>query len=149
MKKQAVKDIKELIEYLLRIRERDLIENEENAHLINSFPNNNYDLEKENNETNNRFDERLITLNKLLKKEQQNKKVLDIEEHMKKIQVKKYLSTSELEELYPDMSVSTQRDLRARYNDKLPYYQKAKNGKIRYVAEEVEIWLDNESKRKK
>ncbi|MBT5934691.1 hypothetical protein [Sulfurimonas sp.] len=149
MKKQAVKDIQEIIDYLLRIRERDLMENEENAHLINSFPDNDYDLEKENNETHERFDERLITLNKLLKKEQQNKKVLDIEEHMKKIQVKKYLSTSELAELYPDMSVSTQRDLRARYNNKLPYYQKAKNGKIRYVVEEVEIWLANEDKRKK
>jgi len=46
MKKQAVADIQELIEYLLRIRERELIENEENAHLINAFPENNYDLAK-------------------------------------------------------------------------------------------------------
>ena len=149
MKKQAVKDIQEIIEFLLRTRERQFLENEENSHLINSFPDNDFDLKKENDETNVRFDERLITLNKLLKKEQQNKKVLDIEEYMKKIQIKKYLSTSELAELYPDMSVSTQRDLRARYNNKLPYYQKAKNGKIRYVVEEVEIWLANEDKRKK
>jgi hypothetical protein len=149
MKKQAVKDIQEIIEFLLRTRERQFLENEENSHLINSFPDNDFDLKKENDETNVRFDERLITLNKLLKKEQQNKKVLDIEEYMKKIQIKKYLSTSELAELYPDMSVSTQRDLRARYKEKLPYYQKAKNGKIRYVVEEVEIWLANEDKRKK
>jgi len=142
MKKDAVKDIQELIEYLLRIRERELAENEANAHLINAYPQNNYDLAKENAETMERFDERLITLNNLLKEKERNQAVLEIE----KLQAKKYLSPKELAELYPDMSISSQATYRGRIHDKLPYHQKKKNGKIMYIIKEVEQWRENQYK---
>lgn len=144
MKKDAVKDIQEIIEFLLRTRERQLLENEENSHLINSFPDNDYDLAKENNDTMERFDERLITLNNLLKKEQQNKDVLDIEADMRKIQAKKYINTKQFEEIY-NISISSQRDFRGRLEDALPYHQKKFRGTITYIVEEVEKWLNNQN----
>lgn len=145
MKKQAVKDIQEIIEYLLRIRERELAENEENAHIINSYPENNYNLETENNETMRRFEERLITLNKLLKKEEQNKEVLDIEQQMKKIQSKKNITVKEFTEIY-NVSKTSQQGFRSRLYDPLPYHQKVEGGKIVYVVEEVEKWFENQHK---
>ena len=145
MKKQAIIDIKELIEYLLRIRERELIENEGNAHLINAFPENDYDLEKENTETMQRFDERLITLNKLLKREEQNKEVLDIEHQMRKIQAKKNITVKEFAEIY-NISKTSQQNYRGRIHDSLPYHQKVEGGKIVYVVEEVEKWFENQHK---
>jgi hypothetical protein len=145
MKKDAVKDIKELVEYLLRIRERELIENEENAHLVNSFEGNNFDLEKENESTRQRFDERLITLNNLLKKEERNPAVLDIEEQMKKIQAKKYISVKEMT-LIHNMSKTSQQNYRERLYNPLPYHQKVAGGKITYIVEEIEKWLENQHK---
>jgi len=145
VKKQAVKDIQEIIEYLLRIRERELAENEENAHIINSYPENNYNLETENNETMRRFEERLITLNKLLKKEEQNKEVLDIEQQMKKIQSKKNITVKEFTEIY-NVSKTSQQGFRSRLYDPLPYHQKVEGGKIVYVVEEVEKWFENQHK---
>ena len=145
MKKDAVKDIKELVEYLLRIRERELIENEENAHLVNSFEGNNFDLEKENESTRQRFDERLITLNNLLKKEERNPAVLDIEEQMRKIQSKKYISVKEMT-LIHNMSKTSQQNYRERLYDPLPYHQKVEGGKITYIVEEIEKWFENQHK---
>ena len=145
MKKDAVKDIQELIEYLLRIRERELIENESNSYLINSFPENNFDLQKENNETMQRFDERLITLNNLLKKEQRNQDVLNIEAEMRKIQAKKYISVKEFSEIY-NISKTSQQNYRSRLYDPLPYHQKVIGGKITYNVEEVEKWFGNQHK---
>lgn len=145
MKKQVIVDIQELIEYLLRIRERELMANEENAHLINALPENNYDLEKENTQTMQRFDERLITLNKLLKKEEQNKEVLDIEQQMRKIQAKRNITVNEFIDIY-SVSKTAQQNYRSRLNDPLPYHQKVKAGKIIYVVEEVEKWFENQHK---
>jgi len=143
MKKDAAKDIKELVEYLLRIRERELIENEENAHLVNSFEGNNFDLEKENESTQQRFDERLITLNNLLKKEERNPAVLDIEEQMRKIQAKKYISVKEMT-LIHNMSKTSQQNYRERLYNPLPYHQKVAGGKITYIVEEIEKWFENQ-----
>ncbi|WP_455756780.1 hypothetical protein [Sulfurimonas sp.] len=142
MNKQAVKDIQELIEYLLKIRERELEQNEENNYIINSFPGNEYDLQKENTKTMQRFEERLITLNNLLKKEERNNEVLEIE----KIQARKFLSPKQLAELYTDMSLSSQVTYRGRIHDPLPHRQKAPRKKITYIAEEVEIWMENNNK---
>ena len=89
MKNEVAKDIKELIEYLLNIRERTLVENEENARLVNSFSiEDTYSQSEEEKIINNRFDKRLITLNSLLEKEEQNQKVLDIEIMMKEMNKK-------------------------------------------------------------
>ena len=145
MKKQAVKDIQEIIEFLLGVRERQLIENEETSRLVNSFPENHYDLEKEICETMERFEERLITLNRLLKKEEQNKEVLDIEQQMKKIQSKKNITVKEFSEIY-NVSKTSQQNYRGRIHDKLPYHQKVEGGKIVYVVEEVEKWFENQHK---
>ena len=145
MKKDAIKDIKELVEYLLRIRERELIENEENALLVNSFEGNNFNLEKENESTRQRFDERLITLNNLLKKEERNPTVLDIEEQMRKIQAKKYISVKEMT-LIHNMSKTSQQNYRERLYNPLPYHQKVVGGKITYTVEEIEKWLENQHK---
>jgi len=89
MEKEVVKDIKELIEYLLNIRERTLIENEENARLVNSFSiEDTYNQSEEEKIINNKFDKRLITLNSLLEKEEQNQSVLEIETIMKEMNKK-------------------------------------------------------------
>lgn len=89
-----------------------------------------------------KYDSRLIALNNLLKHEKRNKEVLDIE----KLQVKKYISTKELAELYPNMPLSTQVSLRGRIHDKLPYHQNVVGGKIMYIVEEVENWRANQHK---
>lgn len=89
MKKEIVKDIKELIEYLLDIRKQELIASEETAILVNT-----HSMEYIYNEVeeakiiNNRFDKRLITLNSLLEKEEQNREVLNIEDIMKEMNKK-------------------------------------------------------------
>lgn len=137
--------IKEIIEFLLNTRTRQLAENEENSILVNSYPQyeeNQFDLEKENKETMDIYDNRLIALNNLLNQKDRYKEVLEIE----KIQVKKYLSTSELAKLYPNMSLSTQVTLRGRIHDKLPYHQNVAGGKITYIVEEVENWKENQHK---
>ena len=64
MEKEVVKDIKELVEYLLNIREQSLIENEINAGLVNAFSvEDTYNQSKEEKIINKKFDKRLITLN--------------------------------------------------------------------------------------
>ena len=86
--------IKEIIEFLLNTRTRELAENEENFHMVNSFPQyeeNHFDLEEANKATMERYDSRLISLNNLLKQEERNKEVLDIEAEMRKIQAKNIL----------------------------------------------------------
>ena len=145
MKQNEVKDIQELIDYLLRVRELELLTNEETCDLVNSFPDNYYDLEKENIETLERFDKRLVTLNNLLKKEQRNTDVLEIEREMIKMQAKKYITVKELAEIY-NISKSSQQDYRGRMHDPLPFRQKVQGGKIEYVVKDVEAWLQNQHK---
>jgi hypothetical protein len=140
--------IKEIIEFLLNTRTRELAENEENFHMVNSFPQyeeNHFDLEEANKATMERYDSRLIALNNLLKQEERNKEVLDIEAEMRKIQAKKYITTDEMVEIY-NISISSQRDYRGRLNDPLPFNQKKFRGKITYTVEEIEKWLKNQGK---
>ncbi len=66
-----------------------------------------------------------------------------LEEDIKKIQAKQYLSPKELAILYTDMSISSQEVYRGRLKDKLPYEQKKKRGKITYNTSEVKIWMEN------
>lgn len=77
----------------------------------------------------------------LLSKQFSYKKIT--EDDVKAIQAKKFLSPKELSIKYPRMSLSSQATFRGRLKDKLPYYQATKRGKITYVIEEVELWMDN------
>lgn len=89
MEKEIVQDIKELIEYLLNIRTQELIASEETAILVNTHSGEYiYNEVEEAKIINNRFDKRLITLNSLLEKEEQNKDVLNIEMIMKEMNKK-------------------------------------------------------------
>jgi hypothetical protein len=92
----------------------------------------------------------LIRLNNLLKLEDRDRDIMKLEQQMKKIQVKKYITTSEFEEIY-NISKTSQKGLRGRIRDSLPFQQKVdektnkpvSGGKITYVVEDVEKWLDN------
>ena len=56
MNRESITDIKELITFLLSIRDRTLLENEDNARLINSFSiEDTYDKEEEEAIINNSF----------------------------------------------------------------------------------------------
>ena len=87
----------------------------------------------------------LIKLNSLLNIEDKNQEVIDIEQQMKKIQVKKYITTDEMKEIY-NISISSQKDYRGRLNDPLPFTQKKFRGKIIYVVEDIEKWLKSQNK---
>ena len=87
----------------------------------------------------------MIQLNNLLDKEDKNIEVLKLEEKMKEIQVKKFITTDEFEKIY-NISKSSQRDYRSRLYNPLPYHQKIAKGKIVYVVEEVEKWFENQYK---
>jgi hypothetical protein len=87
----------------------------------------------------------LVKLNDLLEDKDKDKDILSIEEHMKKIQSKKYITVSEFKDIY-NISKTSQQDLRGRLNDSLPYHQKVAGGKIVYVVEEVEKWFENQHK---
>jgi len=140
--------IKEIIEFLLNTRTRELAENEENSLMVNSYPQyeeNHFDLEEVNQSTMEKYDNRLIALNNLLKREDKYEEVLDIEAQMRKIQAKKYITTDEMVEIY-NISISSQRDYRGRLNDPLPFNQKKFRGKITYTVEEIEQWLKNQGK---
>lgn len=87
----------------------------------------------------------MIELNNLLDKEDKNIEVLKLEERMKEIQVKKFITVKEFEKIY-NISSSSQKGLRGRLNDPIPYHQKVQGGKIVYVVEEVEKWFENQYK---
>ncbi len=87
----------------------------------------------------------LIKLNSLLNIEDKNQEVIDIEQQMKKIQVKKYITTDEMKEIY-NISISSQKDYRGRLNDPLPFTQKKFRGKIIYIVEDIEKWLKSQNK---
>ncbi|WP_421715355.1 hypothetical protein [Arcobacter arenosus] len=89
--------------------------------------------------------ELMIELNNLLDKEDQNIEVLKLEEKMKEIQVKKFITVKDFEKIY-NISSSSQKGLRGRLNDPIPYHQKVQGGKIVYVVEEVEKWFENQYK---
>jgi len=66
-----------------------------------------------------------------------------LEEDIKKIQAKKYLSPKEMAEVYKAMSISSQETYRGRLRDKIPYKQIKKKGNITYSVIEVEEWMEN------
>ena len=71
--------------------------------------------------------------------------MLIIEEEIKIIQLKKNITVNEFEKIY-NISKSSQRDLRSKLKNPLPYHQKIENGKIVYVVDEVEKWFSNQYK---
>lgn len=89
--------------------------------------------------------ELMFKLNNLLDYKDKNKEVMKLEEKMKEIQVKKFITTEEFEKIY-NISKSSQRDYRGRLYNPLPYHQKIAKGKIVYVVEEVEKWFENQYK---
>lgn len=99
--------------------------------IINSFDNEYYKL--------------IFELNNLLNYKDKNKEVLKLEEKMKEIQVKKYITVDEFEKMF-NISKSSQRDYRSRLKNPLPYHQKIEKGKIVYVVSEVEKWFSNQYK---
>lgn len=86
-----------------------------------------------------------ISLNNTLEENERNQQLVNMEEQIRKIQAKKYISVKEFTEIYGD-SKKSQEGLRGRLNDPLPYRQKVEGGKITYVVEEVEKWLINQHK---
>lgn len=87
----------------------------------------------------------LIKLNNLLDEKDKDTDITKLEEKMKVIQVKKYITVDEFEKIY-NISKSSQKNLRGRLTDKLPYHQKVAGGKIVYVVNEVEKWFENQYK---
>jgi len=87
----------------------------------------------------------LIKLNNLLSDKDKDADITKLEQEMKVIQVKKYITADEFEKMY-NISKSSQKNLRSRLTDKLPYHQKVVGGKIVYVVNEVEKWFENQYK---
>lgn len=102
-------------------------------------------LNDNSEEYNKEIDEQLIKLNSLLDKNDKVKEVIDIEQQMKKIQSKKYITVKEFTEIY-NIGKTSQQNYRSRLYDPLPYHQKVAGGKIVYVVKEVEEWFDNQHK---
>jgi hypothetical protein len=48
--------------------------------------------------------------------------------------------------LIHNMSKTSQQNYRERLYDPLPYHQKVEGGKITYIVEEIEKWLENQHK---
>jgi len=141
MNKKEKKEIKSVIEHILKFRTKEIWDNE-------NVKSSTYDYEEKdrlNAITTEKYDKPLIKLNSLLKYEDKYKEVLDIEAEMRKIQAKKYITTDEMVEIY-NISISSQRDYRGRLNDPLPFNQKKFRGKITYTVEEIEKWLENQGK---
>jgi len=141
MNKKEKKEIKFVIEHILKFRSKEIWDNE-------NVKSSTYDYEEKdrlNAITTEKYDKPLIKLNSLLKYEDKYKEVLDIEAEMRKIQAKKYITTDEMVEIY-NISISSQRDYRGRLNDPLPFNQKKFRGKITYTVEEIEQWLKNQGK---
>ena len=99
--------------------------------------------EKNDENTIEAFDIPLVRLNRLLARSDQFEEVLEIEKEMTKLHAKKVLTVKELAERY-NIGKTSQQNYRARLHDPLPYHQKVLGGKITYVVEEVEEWLENQ-----
>ncbi len=71
--------------------------------------------------------------------------IITLEQEMRKIQAKKYITVSEFTEMY-NVGKTSQQNYRGRLYDALPYHQKVSKGKIIYVVDEVEKWFANQHK---
>ena len=105
MDKKSKDTIKEVIEELLKLRTEKL--HQDRIVQLSSYSSDkkNYDdkrkaMKKHQLKTISMFDKPLVKLNHLLDKKEQNKEVIDLEQQMKKIQAKKYISVKELSEIY-------------------------------------------------
>ena len=87
----------------------------------------------------------LIKINNLLDEKDKDKDINKLEEEIKLIQNKKYITVKEFEKMF-NISSSSQRDYRSRLKNPLPYHQKVEGGKIVYVVDEVEKWFSNQHK---
>lgn len=87
----------------------------------------------------------LNKLNNLLDVKDRDTEINKLEQEIKIIQLKKNITVNEFEKIY-NISKSSQRDLRSRLKNPLPYHQKIENGKIVYVVDEVEKWFSNQYK---
>ena len=87
----------------------------------------------------------LIKINNLLDEKDKDKDINKLEEEIKLIQNKKYITVKEFEKMF-NISSSSQRDYRSRLKNPLPYHQKVEGGKIVYVVDEVEKWFSNQYK---
>lgn len=87
----------------------------------------------------------LIKINNLLNEKEKDKDINKLEEEIKLIQNKKYITVKEFEKMF-NISSSSQRDYRSRIKNPLPYHQKVEGGKIVYVVDEVEKWFSNQHK---
>lgn len=128
-------------DYMKHIKDPDLISEEELSKVDEK-------LDKANDLINfydNKHFELMFKLNNLLNYKDKNKEVLKLEEKMREIQVKKFITVRDFEKIY-NISSSSQKGLRGRLNDPIPYHQKVQGGKIVYVVEEVEKWFENQYK---
>jgi len=87
----------------------------------------------------------LFKVNNLLKYENKDKTLMNLEQELKNIQVKKNITVNEFTKIY-NVSKSSQANFRGRLYDPLPFHQKVLGGKIVYVVEEVEKWFQNQHK---
>ena len=141
MNKKEKKEIKSVIEHILKFRTKEIWDNENVYSLSHDYE----EQKKLNTITTEKYDKPLIKLNSLLKYEDKYKEVFEIEAEMRKIQAKKYITTDEMVEIY-NMSISSQRDYRGRLNDPLPFNQEKFRTKITYTVEEIEKWKKNQGK---
>ena len=147
MRKLEKEAIKEVVEELLKARNWQMKMNEfvyrDQAYYKIDSPFRKELIKNRQETTFEIFDKPLIKLNKLLEFKDQYEEVLEIEKEMARIQAKRIISVKEFIEIYGD-SKKTQENLRGRLNDPLAYRQKVEGGKISYVVEEVEKWLENQ-----
>ena len=80
---------------------------------------------------------RVVELNKL-----SDKPISKVEE-IAVMQAKRIITVKEFAEIY-SISKTSQQNYRARLHDPLPYHQKVEGGKITYIVDEVEKWLENQ-----
>jgi len=137
MNKKQITIIKEVIVDIKKMRTLEL-----NRNNILYDPTD-WDTEEEIKDyTMEKFDIPLVKLNNLLEIKDKDKEVIDIEQQMRKIQAKKYITVKEFTEIY-NFSSDWQKNRRSRIHDHLPYQQIKNGGKITYVVSEIETWLEN------
>ncbi|MEA2050629.1 MAG: hypothetical protein U9O56_07860 [Campylobacterota bacterium] len=149
MDKKTKKKIQELIHENLEVHKTF---DNYNFHKVIMYIDKKYSLEKDDkkelsdirDEYKHNIENILFELNNLLSYENKVKEVVDLEQEIKKIQAKKYISVKEFTEIY-GYSSDWQKNRRLRLNDRLPFIQTVSGGKITYDVNEVEMWFKNEN----
>ena len=142
MDKKSKETIIEVIEELLKHKNKEINEvSIKYKYKIDDRIDTPEKRKKKNFEAFEKYKYMLVKLNKLLKKEEQFKEIVDIEAQMKKIQVKKIISVKEYTEIYGDSTKAQQND-RGKIKNPLPYNQKVEGGKITYDVNKIEEWRE-------